>query len=895
LLAQHPDIADALLECLTGLEFVQAAAVQLEASNGSLPGSPSDPVHPSAQLGDYRILREVGRGGMGVVYDAEQVSLGRRVALKVLPFAAAIDPKQRQRFQIEAQAAAQLHHPHIVPIFAVGCDQGIHYYAMQFVEGHSMAAIVRELRRSDGQLAKSGANSSWDSSMATEEATPTPGKLHRHAPRLAILDPSIRMNPSRDTNGFTAPAPHDASDSQVPTSVGAIHQDRTYCRCVARLGADAADALDHAHGLGIIHRDVKPANLLIDQNGAVWITDFGLARFHGDISLTGTGDVVGTLRYMSPEQAQARCGVVDQRTDVYALGVTLYELLTLRPAFDGRDHQELLRQIANDEPIAPRRLNPAIPRDLETIILKAMAKDASSRYATAQDMAGDLRRFLDDQPIVARRPGPLERGWRWARRHGKQVASAAAIVVVFLVITTAVSWRFYAQASRAESSSREARNLYLAHLIKNFPLHDRFAVSQVDQAARLLQASTDPTTREQAFQLFDQVVTVFQETSRLPLANSESRVIIARALGHLAYTHFFMSFYKGTQGRPDSTLLDQAQAEYRRSIELFEELLNESGGDKTTQRYLADALGLGGMGCLCRATNRPREAEQFYERAIQLRRELIRWVDARPSGAAHPRIQVTDERDDPFRLVNTTHILIDMMDQEGRTADADRLCRQLQDDFLAVAERFPMSEFRNLRTLWAEQLTKMLSPSSQPNGRRIMLLNCRLAIILDPDFAEAYNVLGWLQTRFPDDPSYQPEEAIVAARKAVELQPNNWLYLNTLGVAAFRVGDWKTAESSLQASIGINGGRAVDWFFLAMTRWHQGKRKDAREWFNQAVAWIARNKSDDELRRFHAEAAALLGLPGPESVEGTKKVEQSINPKSKNRDSSRKACSEAPG
>ena len=181
---------------------------------------------------------------------------------------------------------------------------------------------------------------------------------------------------------------------------------------------EVADALDHAHALGVLHRDIKPANLLIDSAGAVWITDFGLARFSGNQSLTGTGDVVGTLRYMSPEQALARRGVVDQRTDIYALGATLYELLTLQPAFNGRDHQELLRQIALDEPIPPSRLNPAVPRDLETIVLKAMAKDPSSRYATAQELSEDLKRFLNDDSIMGRRPGPVERTVRWAHGAG---------------------------------------------------------------------------------------------------------------------------------------------------------------------------------------------------------------------------------------------------------------------------------------------------------------------------------------------------------------------------------------------------------------------------------------------------------------------------------------------
>jgi serine/threonine protein kinase len=168
---------------------------------------------------------------------------------------------------------------------------------------------------------------------------------------------------------------------------------------VAELGIQAAEALEYAHSLGVIHRDIKPANLLIDARGNLWVTDFGLAQFHSDPGLTITGDLVGTLRYMSPEQARGHRGIIDHRTDIYSLGVTLYELLTLRPTFPGDDRQQLLRQIADEEPIAPRRLNASIPRELETIVLKAMSKEPESRYATAQELADDLRRFVENKPI----------------------------------------------------------------------------------------------------------------------------------------------------------------------------------------------------------------------------------------------------------------------------------------------------------------------------------------------------------------------------------------------------------------------------------------------------------------------------------------------------------------
>ena len=298
--------------------------------------------------------------------------------------------------------------------------------------------------------------------------------------RLGTQDPDVVSAPTSDSS-------HPCNSFPLSTMSGPIHQDRAFFRNIARLGVEAAEALDHAHGLGILHRDIKPANLLIDRDGALWITDFGLARFPSDLSLTHTGDMVGTLRYMSPEQALARRGVVDQRTDVYSLGVTLYELLTLRPAFDGRDHQELLRQIALDEPTKPRRINPAIPRDLETIVLKAMAKDPSGRYTTAQELAADLKRFLDDRPILARRPGPVERSLRWAMRHRELVATTAAVLVVALIVSTAAIWTEARKTEIANNNLQDANRKHNVYIIETWPLLDGFAMEQMRQATTLIE------------------------------------------------------------------------------------------------------------------------------------------------------------------------------------------------------------------------------------------------------------------------------------------------------------------------------------------------------------------------------------------------------------------------
>jgi Protein kinase domain len=227
-----------------------------------------------------------------------------------------------------------------------------------------------------------------------------------------------------------------------------------FFRTAAGLGVQAAQALEHAHQMGVVHRDIKPANLLVDVRGNLWITDFGLAHCQSQAGLTMTGDLLGTLRYMSPEQALAKRFVLDHRTDVYSLGATLYELLTLEPAFAGTDRQELLRQIAFEKPTRPRRLNRAIPAELETIVLKALEKNPQDRYATAQDLADDLRRWLEDRPIQARRPSWRQRAAKWARRHRPLVWAAAVVLLVTLVFAggTGLWWAQKRAAAEREVS-----------------------------------------------------------------------------------------------------------------------------------------------------------------------------------------------------------------------------------------------------------------------------------------------------------------------------------------------------------------------------------------------------------------------------------------------------------
>jgi serine/threonine protein kinase len=386
-LLRHPEIADELASCLDGLALVQAAASEI-------PGAPPRPKRKrdldpamAQPIGDFQLVQEIGHGGMGTVYEAIQLSLGRRVAVKVLPLAAALDARHLERFHLEAQAAARLHHTNIVPVHAVGCERSVHFYAMQLIDGQSLAEVIRDLKllaaRNKGDAQKDDAGQDGD--------------IDKTAHDLSTL---------RHTGGSA------------------------YAHSVARLAIQAAEALAYAHDAGVVHRDVKPANLMLDSTGKLWITDFGLAHMYAESQLTRTGDFVGTLRYMSPEQAAGRAVVLDQRTDIYSLGVTLYELLTLEPALPGTTHAELLLQHAEYQPRSLRSIDRTIPAELDTIITKAIAKDPADRYQTAGALADDLRRFLRDEPILARPPSMGVKARKWVRRHKYLSATVFALLAL---------------------------------------------------------------------------------------------------------------------------------------------------------------------------------------------------------------------------------------------------------------------------------------------------------------------------------------------------------------------------------------------------------------------------------------------------------------------------------
>ncbi|MCH8851242.1 MAG: protein kinase [Planctomycetes bacterium] len=339
-------------------------------------------------IGEYEIVREIGRGGMGVVYEAVQRSLNRSVALKVLPaLLHSLRPESGERFKAEAAAAARLQHPNIVPIYDYGQDQDCHYYAMELIHGQSLGELVKEYA--------------------------------------------------------------DASDD---AGAPPANQGSAYYRRVAGWMADVADALQFAHDAGVIHRDIKPNNLILCETGRVMVSDFGLAKDMTQEAATRSGQLMGTWRYMSPEQVRGGGANVDQRTDIYSLGATLYELLTFQPAIPGGHEHEMIQKVLEHEPTSPRKIIPRIPNDLEVICLRAMAKDLGARYQTAAELSADLRRYLNDEPIRARRIKLHVRLGKYVRRHRYSVA---VILVGVFVTTSIISTAAYLDSARerAELSS----------------------------------------------------------------------------------------------------------------------------------------------------------------------------------------------------------------------------------------------------------------------------------------------------------------------------------------------------------------------------------------------------------------------------------------------------------
>jgi tetratricopeptide (TPR) repeat protein len=553
--ARHPDHADEIRDVCSGVILMERLKPRPDDQTEPAPAEPFVPRPAIEVLGDYRIVREIGRGGMGVVYEAVQESLGRRVAIKVLSPQLQASEKVLSRFRQEARAAAGLHHTNIVPVFGVGEADGHCFYVMQLIEG-------------------------WG--LNVEESA------HHHS--------------------------------------------------IARIGVQVADALAYAHTQGVIHRDIKPSNLLLDERGTVWVTDFGVAKVMAAANITQSGEVVGTLRYMPPEQFAGRA---DSRGDVYSLGVTLAELLIRGSAFPDTTPLHLMQLITEIGIERPRRIDPNIPTDLETIVLKAAARDPVHRYQTAAELADDLRRFLDDRPIRARRTGPLRLAWRWCRRN-PAIAGSLAVAMLLLVAVAVVSFSAYlstaAAYTRVDSANREtaaaniemraaldsetqqreqaerASTLALAALNR---LYDRFALTRLVAAPPAgdepeAGLPRPPALPPEAVPLMEELLRTYQQLAR-------SGGVYPKLRPQAAEANHRIGDIGQRLGRFDASI-----AAYRAAIELYEQSPRNGDTGIKLARACTD------LAQTLRAVRRSDEADRYLLRAIETLKA------APPADAARP-------------------------------------------------------------------------------------------------------------------------------------------------------------------------------------------------------------------------------------------------------------------
>jgi serine/threonine protein kinase len=685
-IARCPEHAGRIAELLPALELMErlkpGADTGSFTAGGGRVGAAAGGTGPR-RLGDYVILRELGRGGMGVVYEVVQESLGRHVALKVLLGHTHTGPAQRERFRLEARSVARLHHTNIVPVFAVGEHDGVPFYAMQYIAGHSLEAVLDDLRRLRGGAA------------AAQPPGPTAGSdggsLAVARSLLAGLDgsgPEPTTSLARTTvtaGGDEAVVPDGAVPGRGASSLSGVGAGGFY-RAAARVGLQVAEALAHAHDHGVLHRDIKPSNLLLEADGRAWVTDFGLAKLAGADGPTRTGDIVGTLRYMAPERLR---GDSDPRSDVYGLGATLYELLTLRPAFDEGDRARLIDRVVHDDPPPPRALDPRIPRDLETIVLKAIAKDPAGRYASARALAEDLGRFLDDRTVLARRSRPSERLWRWCRREPALAALATALAATLVVgfLGVATQWR------RAEGHLREV--LHQRALLEADFRREVAANRALDEARRRAQERFNGAMK---------ALRKFEDVTKDAALLREARLQGLRA----ALLQTALAFYRELQASLeedaspgarsqladaytrvghvtwDLGLQEEGLAAYRRSLALVEQLAAADPTDRNAQASLGRAHAW--VGFAFRTMGRPADALRSYEQARGIQEPLAR------DDSANPRRQ---------EVLSWTLSQLGVIHLElGRTAESISLCRRAVAIHEGLVGRDPGNAVRRSDFAW---------------------------------------------------------------------------------------------------------------------------------------------------------------------------------------------------
>lgn len=479
---QHPKYKDEIEDLLASVAMIEQ--LKSDPINSPSKSRSLDEVSGLDRIGPYKIKGEIGRGGMGVVFEAVHESLGKRVAIKVMPTPLINSKNFVQRFKREAQTAARLHHTNIVSVFGVGEGEGYHYYVMDLIDGQTLGAVINGISSSD----------------------PVSTKIDRYETRLDLsgeltvaLDASTRLENSTTTSDSQTTA----APSTVRPPTRPIKKANHY-RWAARIAADISDAVAFAHEAELLHRDIKPSNIILDQKGQVWITDFGLAKdTSSDINLTKTGDVIGTPQYLSPESLEGR---YDCRSEVYCIGLTLYELATLQPAFNNGSTAEVIRAIATSSPPSPRKISPGIPIDLSTIIEKAISRNPEERYPTARDLQRDLIAFVEDRTIAARPPSTIEMVSKWGRRN--PLAASLSVISCFLLMLVAAATSFgYLYTSDALKKEAQKSALLEEQIIETEKANNKFQAAYKKQESEYQRAERNVDISIQAFdRMFKQLV-----------------------------------------------------------------------------------------------------------------------------------------------------------------------------------------------------------------------------------------------------------------------------------------------------------------------------------------------------------------------------------------------------
>lgn len=838
----YPDHASKLADLLPAVQVLADLGMSATEHSGADMPTPSSAI---GILGDYRVIDQIGSGGMGVVYEAEQISLARRVALKVLPFAAVLNPKQLQRFKNEALAAASLDHPNIVPVYAVNHERGVHYYAMRLIEGQSLAQSIHQLRI-EPTLENNRSTTSEDSETRDF-----------HARRQESVD----------------------FDTQPIAALSTDVSTNSHFRGVAHLAIQAASGLQHAHEVGLVHRDIKPSNLLVDSDGHLWITDFGLARLPGDTALTITGELLGTLRYMSPEQAAGRNTVVDHRSDIYSLGATMYEMLTCRPPFEEMDRQKLLRKIEQEEPPAPRKLNQKIPKDLETIVLKSMAKDVAARYQSADEMADDLQRFVDGKAIQARRSTRFEHARRWCLRNAALAVLMATTSSLLLFVAaagtvTALKYKSLLEVARREADRATAREQQLSNVVEQ-------RLAEIAQSVAL--GVSGDTHLDDNLRVR---VSLYEKLVEADPANQAFLHSLALARSKLAW-----HFYGVDRPLEAESCIKQALQTW----ELLADAFEPSAEDLVDYAFCRNTLGR----LLAERSEFP-EAELQFRKAIELQQNAQNLTEFELPIMQGP-------------LAFTRGQLGILLNLSGRfTEGADELTQAIKS-----LDKIADPEQTNLRARlgfhWRDLSNAQLGLGRMDEAETSLLQSLRITKnesekqALDNELGTVFYRLGTLYhathrpseahecfekarhrferyvTTNPDSPSaprrlvvllptcpdvqmQDASRAVSLAQKSVVQAPEVGRFWHLLGVAQYQADHCQDAVKSLTESMKLrNGGDCFDRLFCSMAHARLEEFDEGQHWYDEAADLIdmqnrrlSRDFTPLDAQRFRSEAEEFL-------------------------------------